>query len=164
MDPTIILERRLTGLDRRSLREFVVRACRASGLRGSVTVLVTDNAEIRRLNSRFRGQNRPTDVLSFPVVRFCDGFSGDLAISADIARENARLLGHSVSEEVRILILHGILHLAGYDHQTDDRKMAAKERRLREHLGLPMGLIERSSSEPLGGRRPTLPRTARPRT
>jgi probable rRNA maturation factor len=110
-----------------------------------VTVLVTSNAEIRRLNSRFRAKNSPTDVLSFPAAGFA-GFAGDIAISADLARRNARWFGHSVSEEVRILALHGILHLAGYDHETNHREMASQERRLRERLKLPAGLIERSSS------------------
>jgi probable rRNA maturation factor len=162
MDPTIILERKLPGLDMPSLRDFVVKACRASGVEGSVTVLVTGNREIRRLNARFRAKNTPTDVLSFPAIGSLKGFLGDVAISADIARENARSLGHSLREEVRVLILHGILHLAGYDHETNHGEMAGKERRLRERLGLPPGLIERNALRRSTGRR-NLPRTARSR-
>ena len=161
LDPTIILRRKLPALDPRALRDFVIRASRASGLRGSVTVLVTGNAEIRRLNSRFRAKNTATDVLSFPALGG-NGFSGDIAISADIARRNARSLGHSLSEEVRILVLHGILHLAGYDHETNYAEMAAKERRLRERLRLPVGLIERSSSA-APSRRASMRRAARSR-
>ena len=70
--------------------------------------------------------------------------AGDVAISADIAAANARRLGHSAGEEIKILVLHGVLHLAGFDHETDDGKMARKEVRLRKALGLPAGLIERN--------------------
>ena len=98
---------------------------------------------MRRLNSRFRGKSRRTDVLSFPVAS-AKGLAGDIAISLDIAERNARLLGHPVADEIRILILHGILHLAGYDHETDKGEMAKKEIVLRRRLGLPTSLIERT--------------------
>jgi probable rRNA maturation factor len=71
-------------------------------------------------------------------------FAGDVAISAEIAARNARRLGHTVADEVRILTLHGVLHLAGYDHERDDGQMERKEQRLRKSLGLPVGLIERT--------------------
>jgi probable rRNA maturation factor len=101
-----------------------------------------------QLNSRFRGKSRPTDVLSFPAAASANGFVGDIAISLDIAERNARLLGHSVNDEIRILILHGILHLAGYDHENDKGEMAKKEILLRRRLALPTGLIERSDRSP----------------
>ena len=104
-------------------------------------MLITSSAELRRLNRRFRGKNEATDVLSFPSA---DGTLGDLAISAEIAARNAHRLGHSATDEIKILILHGLLHLAGYDHETDDGVMARKEARLRRVLGLPVGLIERT--------------------
>jgi probable rRNA maturation factor len=70
--------------------------------------------------------------------------AGDVAISADIARRNARRLGHSLADEVKILVLHGILHLAGFDHERDNGEMARKENRLRRQLKLEGALIERT--------------------
>ncbi|HTK94277.1 MAG TPA: rRNA maturation RNase YbeY, partial [Terriglobales bacterium] len=104
------------------------------------------NAEIRRLNRDFRRQDKPTDVLSFPAVT--GGVAGDIAISADIARSNARQLGHSTTEEVKVLIVHGLLHLAGYDHESDSGQMRRKEDRLRRSLGLPGALIARTQRAP----------------
>src|SRR5208337_313104 len=74
------------------------------------------------------------------------GLRGDIAISVDIAAANAAELGHSTETEVKILILHGLLHLAGYDHESDNGDMQARERELRQHLKLPTGLIERASA------------------
>ena len=149
MEPTIILKRPVTGLKQPALASFVGQACRAAGLKGTVTVMVTGSCEMRRLNSRFREKDRPTDVLSFPAPGFANGFAGDIAISLDIAARNALTLGHSVAQEVRILALHGILHLAGYDHAGDRGEMAGKEQHLRRRLGLPAGLIERNSKPAL---------------
>jgi probable rRNA maturation factor len=126
-----------------TLSRFVLRATRAVRLKGEVNVLVTSSQELRKLNRRFRGKNQPTDVLSFPSG-LADGLAGDVAISAEIAAKNAQQLGHSTAQEVEILTLHGVLHLAGYDHERDHGEMARKERRLRKSLGLPPGLIERS--------------------
>jgi probable rRNA maturation factor len=117
-------------------------------LRNPVNVLVTSSAELRSLNQRFRGANKATDVLSFPappVMRLrAKRVAGEVAISADIARQNARRLGHSVTDEVKILALHGILHLAGFDHERDNGEMARKESRLRLQLKLEGSLIERA--------------------
>ena len=99
---------------------------------------------MRRLNSCFRGKNQPTDVLSFPADASAKVFAGDIAISLDIAERNARLLGHSAADEIRVLILHGMLHIAGYDHENDEGEMANKEIVLRRRFGLPTSLIERS--------------------
>ena len=116
-------------------------------LRGAVNVLVTSSHELRSLNLRFRGKNKPTDVLSFPAPPPAHSqarkAAGDLAISAEIARETARRLGHSVAAEIKILALHGILHLAGFDHEHDHGEMAREESRLRRQLKLDSGLIER---------------------
>jgi probable rRNA maturation factor len=143
MDPTIILTRPVSGLSRRALAVFVVEACRAAGLKGAVTVMVTHSREMRSLNSRFRGKDQATDVLSFPPPVLDNGFAGDIAVSIDIAARNARSLGHLLAQEVQILVLHGILHLAGYDHEDDEGEMAAREVRLRRRLKLPASLIER---------------------
>lgn len=144
MRPTIILKRRVSGESEKAIERFAVRACKAAGLRACVTVLITGNREMRALNTRFRKKKHPTDVLSFPAPALAAGFAGDIAICMDVAAHNARALGHSVSDEIRILILHGVLHLAGYDHEGDKGEMAQKELVLRKKLGLPGGLIERS--------------------
>ncbi len=142
----VILRKSVAGLSESSLDRFVGRAKRAARLRGTVTVLVTTSRDLRALNSRFRGKDKATDVLSFPPIRgSVQGFAGDIAISADIAAQNARQLGHSVADEIRVLTLHGVLHLAGYDHEDDDGEMARTEERLRKSLGLPVTLIERTS-------------------
>ena len=103
--------------------------------------MVSGNQRLRQLNRRFRRKNKPTDVLSFPRPS-----GGDIAISAQIARDNARLYGHSVAEELKILVLHGMLHLAGYDHESDNGRMARVESRLRVRLKLPASLIDRTQS------------------
>lgn len=141
--PTVVLSRPIEGLSERALAKFITDACRAAGLKGTTTLLVTNNRQMRRLNAQFRGKDYPTDVLSFPSPSFVEGFSGDVAVSADIAARNARLLGHSLADEIKILTLHGVLHLAGYDHESDSGEMAEKELHLRRKLGLPAALIER---------------------
>jgi probable rRNA maturation factor len=146
----VILRKQVSGLSDTALAKFVGRASRALRLRGVVNVLVTGSLELQALNRRFRGKNKPTDVLSFvpdPFVSWAgtwNGLAGDIAISAEIARQNARRLGHSAAQEVKILALHGVLHLAGYDHEKDGGAMARKEAALRQSLGLPAGLIERN--------------------
>ncbi len=144
----VILEKKIAGLSESSLERFVLRARRSAQLRGRVNVLLTTDAVMRSLNSRFRGKNKPTDVLSFPANgdETRKSFAGELAISAQIALRNAMQLGHSPAEEVKILVLHGILHLAGYDHERDNGVMARKEANLRRVLRLPVSLIERSSA------------------
>jgi len=144
----VIFRKRIAGLSRSTLERFVLRARRIVGLRETVNVLVTNSSELRALNRRFRGADKATDVLSFPSPRLehskARPVAGDVAISADIARENARRLGHSVADEVKILALHGMLHLAGFDHERDQGEMARKESRLRRQLKLETGLIERA--------------------
>ncbi len=141
----IIFRQHVAGLSDAALTKFVTRTRRAVRLRGTVNVLVTGSRAIWSLNRRFRGQDKPTDVLSFvPQPGFVNGFAGDIAISAEIAKQNARRLGHSAAKEIKILVLHGVLHLAGYDHERDHGEMAAKEANLRQSLGLPLGLIERN--------------------
>jgi probable rRNA maturation factor len=143
----VILRKRIAGLSRQTLERFVLRARRAVGLPGTVNILITNNSELRALNRRFREEDKTTDVLSFPAPRVglhqTSRGAGEIAISAVVARENASRLGHSVEDEVKILVLHGLLHLAGYDHEHDDGEMARKESRLRRQLKLEKSLIER---------------------
>ena len=139
----IIYKKRVAGLTSAALANFVGRARRASGLRGEVNVLVAGNQELRSLNKAFRRKDVATDVLSFPAGGK-GNFAGDVAISAQIASESAKRLGHSAAQEIKILALHGMLHLAGYDHEHDRGTMERKEARLRRILGLPVGLIERN--------------------
>ena len=144
----VIFRKRVADLTDLALDRFVVRARRAAGLKGMVNVLVTSSAEMKSLNRRFRGKDKPTDVLSFPAEPGAQKqFAGEIAISAEIAMQNARSLGHSPAEEVKILVLHGILHLRGYDHECDNGQMARREKQLRAKLHLPLGLIERALIE-----------------
>jgi len=134
----------------RTLGRYVGEAQAAVGLLGQVTVLLTTDATIRDLNRRFRGKDEATDVLSFPSTNPAAGpekIAGDVAISVETARKQAAEQGHALAVELRVLILHGLLHLAGYDHEGDSGKMERRERQLRTKLGLPQGLIERASAE-----------------
>ncbi len=133
----------------RTLNAFLRKARTAVRLKGVVSVLLTTDAAIRKLNRDFRRKNKATDVLSFPAdplpgLRPIDQPAGDLAISIDTARKQAAGQGHPLSTEIKVLILHGILHLAGNDHETDTGQMARRERTLRAQLKLPLGLIERT--------------------
>jgi probable rRNA maturation factor len=150
----VILQKRVVGLTQLALDRFVTRARRAAGVRAEVNVLVTSNDELQELNRRFRGKDQPTDVLSFPALPgLKPQYAGDIAISAEIAAHNARALGHTVAEEIKILVLHGMLHLRGYDHERDDGRMARREKKLRGDLRLPIGLIERAAQPGQGPRR-----------
>lgn len=134
-------------LSRPALTRFLKRAAKAAGLAAEIEVLLTDDATLRKLNRTWRGKNRPTDVLSFPSADDSGQIAGDLAISLDTAARQAAVHGHTLVDEVRILILHGALHLAGYDHEIDGGEMAARESELRRTLRLPEGLIARSSTQ-----------------
>ena len=133
----------LSTLSKSGLARFLASARRAIELTGEVDVLLTSDAEIKRLNKAFRGMNKATDVLSFPAPEEAEGLAGDLAVSLDTAARQAAEHGHSLRDEVRILLLHGLLHLAGEDHETDSGEMAAREAELRKTLKLPEGLIAR---------------------
>jgi probable rRNA maturation factor len=143
------------------LVDFLERARRKLGLPESgVTVRLISDREMARLNRKFRGKRGPTDVLSFPASPHApklssqnrgrvkrsrrkaamrageNGYLGDIAVSPETARRNAGRSSRSLPEELRILVLHGMLHLAGYDHETDEGQMQRLERRLRRSLGL----------------------------
>ena len=139
----------------RVLARFLREAQSAVKLRGEVSVLLTTDRAIRRLNRQFRGKNKATDVLSFPMYGThisktgrsgAPRIAGDIAISVHTARKQAEALGHSPAAEIKVLMLHGLLHLAGYDHEADDGEMRRREQRLRAKLRLPLGLIERAES------------------
>lgn len=148
----VILQRPIERLSKPALERFLRRARRAARLNGTVNVLVTSSAALRAMNRQFLGKNKPTDVLSFPPaetgLRSARAFAGDVAISADIARENAGRLGHFVADEIKVLALHGVLHLAGFDHERDNGEMSRKELQLRRQLKLPLGLLERAGPKP----------------
>jgi probable rRNA maturation factor len=153
----VILQKPIADLSKAGLERFLLRARRAAGVKGAVNLFVTSSAEVRSLNRRFRGKNIETDVLSFPADSHetlrTSRMAGEIAISADVAKQSAVRLGHSAAEEVKILALHGILHLAGFDHERDNGQMERKERRLRVALRLPAGLIERATGSPSKARR-----------
>ena len=134
-----------SALDKRDLNRFLAGVSEALGLTGEFSVLLTGDERLRALNLQFRGMDKPTDVLSFPALaEATDRGGGDLAISLETASHQAASHGHSLQMEVKILILHGLLHLAGYDHERDQGQMQRREKLLRKRFDLPTGLIERS--------------------
>jgi probable rRNA maturation factor len=140
-------------LSKSGLSRFLNRAIEAVGLDGDVEVLLADDATLRGLNKTFRHKNKATDVLSFPAAENPYGHAGDLAISLDTAGRQAAAFGHTLRDEVRILLLHGLLHLSGLDHEIDNGEMAAREAELRRELRLPVTLIERVSSTKIRAKR-----------
>ena len=110
--------------------------------RGDLCVAIVSDRRMRALNRQFRGKDYATDVLSFPSQD--RGFLGDIVIAAGVAKRQAREAGHSIQTELRVLSLHGLLHLLGYDHESDNGKMAGVEAKLRRKAGLPESLIERA--------------------
>ena len=142
-DPHITYRRKPASLDPLSLEAF------AKILRGRVArgrefhCRVTNDAELQSLNAQYRGKDHATDVLSFPSNT--NERIGDIAISLNRARAQAREWGHTTEEEIRILMLHGVLHLLGMDHESDAGQMKRAEMRWRKILGLPTALIERAA-------------------
>ena len=150
--PTMIVNRqRHVRVPIRALEEFQIRACKALRVPPeAVTVCLVTNHEMARWNLQYRRKARPTDVLSFPsepprglISREnaaghtgARDYLGDIAIAPQVARRNAKQLGRPLIDEMRILILHGILHLVGYDHETDTGQMETRERKLRRAMGL----------------------------
>jgi len=142
---SVTFRRPLSDASQRALLRFARKLERDVAKGGRFDCLVTGDAELRKLNLQFRGKDYATDVLSFPGVAGYPNI-GDLAISAGRARAQAREFGHTTEDELRILMLHGVLHLLGMDHETDGGRMAHAERRWRCEFGLPNGLIERAQS------------------
>ena len=132
------------------LAGWVARAA-PRGARGAVTIALVSDRRVRVLNRQYRSTGRVTDVLSFPMPtgqRRHPGFLGDVVIATGVARRQARDAGHSLATEYRILALHGLLHLLGYDHERDNGRMSRLERTLRRRAGLGQGLIERAAVHP----------------
>ena len=125
----------------RGLGPWLARVAPAKA-RGDLSIAVVSDRRMRALNRQFRGKDKVTDVLSFPAESA--GFLGDVVIASGVARKQARDAGHSIQTEVRVLALHGLLHLLGYDHESDNGTMARVEARLRKKAGLREGLIERT--------------------
>lgn len=113
------------------LRRVLRGAARALGVSGELALVLAGDARLRTLNRRYRGQDKPTDVLSFPGG---EAGLGDVVISVETAGANARRLGRTFLQELDVLALHGFLHVLGYDHETDDGTMERLERRLRRRL------------------------------
>ena len=132
---------RKVSIDDDAVSAFIARLSRdlAPGL--EFAVVVGSDEATRRANSQFRGKAGATDVLSFPDGE--DGRLGDVLISAARAQRQASDYGHSVDAEVKTLVLHGLLHLLGHDHEADSGEMAEQEERLRKRYRLPAGVIKR---------------------
>jgi probable rRNA maturation factor len=133
------------GLARREARAFAKRLELEVARGRSFCCLITNDEELRRLNRQFRKKDYATDVLSFPALEN-DDVLGEIAISFDQAKQQAAERRHRVGEEIAVLMLHGLLHLLGMDHETDRGQMARAERKWRSSLGLPAGLIERRTA------------------
>lgn len=129
---------------RRRIRAIAARLSREVAQGAGFACLIAGDSELRRLNRTFRGKNYAADVLSFPSA--APPSLGDIAISVDRAAEQARNFGHSVEDEIGVLMLHGLLHLMGMNHETSGGRMPRAERRWRKLMGLPEGLIERAQS------------------
>jgi probable rRNA maturation factor len=141
---TLLFEVPTPGLLRQSARAFA-KVLELEIIPGrAFCCLITSDKELRRLNRKFRSHDYATDVLSFPSSD-SRAFLGDIAISFAKAKQQAAEHGHRVDQEVQILMLHGLLHLLGMDHETDNGEMARAEHEYRKKLGLPTGLIERVS-------------------
>jgi probable rRNA maturation factor len=121
-----------------------IRRVAPARARGALTIALVPDARVRALNLRYRRQDRPTDVLSFPAG--VPGHLGDVVIASGVARRQARDAGHRLRTELRVLALHGLLHLLGYDHERDGGRMARVEARLRRRGGLTSGLIGREGT------------------
>jgi probable rRNA maturation factor len=137
-----------------ALGRWLGRSAPASA-RGGVAIAIVADRAMREMNRRYRGVDRATDVLSFPAETAVrrSAHLGDIAIASGVAQRQARAHGHSLQTELRVLALHGLLHLLGYDHESDDGQMHRVEARLRRRAGLSRGLIERTPGQSAGARR-----------
>lgn len=132
--------------DKRALRRFARELERSVAGGSSFTCLITSDRELQRLNRDFLGHDDATDVLSFPSASE-NGSLGEIAVSSERANAQAAEFGHGHVDEIRILMLHGVLHLTGMDHERDLGEMDRAEQRWRSEFGLPATLIARAASE-----------------
>jgi probable rRNA maturation factor len=152
----ILNRQRSVRLSTRALESFLLRVRRELDLKqAQVTVCLVSDAEIAGMNESFRKKRGPTDVLSFPAVKLrqprrskrrpgslvpnsgnTDASLGDIAIAPAVAKRNAKNYGRTLPAELKILILHGVLHLLGFDHESDHGEMDRTEKKLRRRLGL----------------------------
>jgi probable rRNA maturation factor len=139
------LSSRLTPGNKRELKQFAGDLSQRVVDGRPFTCVITGDRELQRLNKDFLDHDYPTDVLSFPSGDA--SCLGDLAISGERALAQATELGHSLLDEIRILMLHGVLHLAGFDHERDRGEMARAERKWRASFNLPRTLIGRNQVE-----------------
>jgi probable rRNA maturation factor len=109
-----------------------------------IELILTTDEEIKEINKQFRNKSKPTDVLSFPLVDMPGMPLGSIIISIDTAKKEAKRFGHPIDDEIKLLFLHGLLHLLGYDHETDNGEMRAKEEEIIKKLNLPNSLIVRN--------------------
>ena len=133
LDVVLLDRQRRRRVSRPRLRRVLLGAARALSVSGEVALVLTGDRAVRSLNARYRGKDRPTDVLSFPGGASA-GELGDIVISVQTAEKNAHGLGRTLAQELDVLALHGFLHVLGYDHETDDGTMHRLERRLRKRL------------------------------
>lgn len=136
-------QRKIT-FDEGAVRAFISRVGEEIAHGREFAVVIACDAAARGANRRFRGISKVTDVLSFPDGE--DRRLGDLLLSASRAKRQAADFGHAIEEELKILVLHGLLHLMGYDHESDEGEMNRVEKRLRRKYALPAGSIERAIS------------------
>ncbi|HEY7307502.1 MAG TPA: rRNA maturation RNase YbeY [Bryobacteraceae bacterium] len=134
---------RFSAEEKRILKSFLSLLCDRLASGCSVVCLIADNGTLQRLNLQFLDHDYPTDVLSFPSGAE-EGALGELAISVERAEAQAQEFRHSRIDEIRILMLHGVLHLTGLDHERDQGEMARAERKWRAEFGLPLSLTERA--------------------
>ena len=139
-----------------TLDRFARKVQRLLGLSADISILISNDRRIRELNRSFRKKDKTTDVLSFPRQDESGKLGGDIAISAEMAGKSASEYGHALADELKILILHGMLHLAGHDHERDNGEMAVREDTLRRQLDLPATLIARSKPAKKPRRSPSL--------
>jgi probable rRNA maturation factor len=133
LEVVVINKQRRRRIDAARVRRVLGGAARHLRVSGEVALVFAGDGTLHRLNRTYRGQDKPTDVLSFPGPGGREGL-GDVLISVANAERNARSLGRTVPQELDVLALHGFLHVLGYDHETDDGTMDRLERRLRKKL------------------------------
>lgn len=139
---SILFRKPLPTEERAALRAFAKELSDKLLEGRTIVCLLSDDVHLHQLNKEFLGHDFPTDVLSFPSGETDE--LGELAISLERATEQAIKQGHTLLEELKILMLHGALHLSGMDHEKDRGEMKRLETKWRKTLGLPAGLIERS--------------------